>query len=38
MLGGIMLLVILFRPGGLFAIYESAVEWLRPKKEGIAHE
>ena len=37
-LGGIMLLVILFRPGGLFAIYESLVEWLRPKKEGIAHE
>jgi branched-chain amino acid transport system permease protein len=37
-LGGIMLLVILFRPGGLFAIYESIVHWLRPKKEGIAHE
>jgi branched-chain amino acid transport system permease protein len=37
-LGGIMLLVILFRPGGLFAIYESIVHWLRPKKEGVAHE
>lgn len=37
-LGGIMLLVILFRPGGLFAIYESLVHWLRPKKEGVAHE
>jgi len=37
-LGGIMLLVILFRPGGLFAIYESIVYWLRPKKEGVAHE
>ena len=37
-LGGIMLLVILFRPGGLFAIYESTVDWLRPKKEGVAHE
>jgi branched-chain amino acid transport system permease protein len=37
-LGGIMLLVILFRPGGLFAIYESIVHWLKPKKEGVAHE
>jgi branched-chain amino acid transport system permease protein len=37
-LGGIMLFVILFRPGGLFAIYESIVHWLRPKKEGVAHE
>jgi branched-chain amino acid transport system permease protein len=37
-LGGIMLLVILFRPGGLFAIYESIVHGLRPKKEGVAHE
>jgi branched-chain amino acid transport system permease protein len=37
-LGSIMLLVILFRPGGLFAIYESIVHWLRPKKEGVAHE
>jgi branched-chain amino acid transport system permease protein len=37
-LGGIMLVVILFRPGGLFAIYESIVHWLRPKKEGVAHE
>jgi branched-chain amino acid transport system permease protein len=37
-LGGIMLVVILFRPGGLFAIYESIIHWLRPKKEGVAHE
>jgi len=37
-LGGIMLLVILFRPGGLYAIYESIVHWIRPKKEGVAHE
>jgi branched-chain amino acid transport system permease protein len=37
-LGGIMLLVILFRPGGLYAIYESIVHWLKPKKEGIVHE
>jgi branched-chain amino acid transport system permease protein len=37
-LGGIMLLVILFRPGGLFAIYESIIDWLKPKKEGVAHE
>ncbi len=36
--GSIMLLVILFRPGGLFAIYESLVHWLKPKKKGIAHE
>ena len=37
-LGGIMLVVILFRPGGLFAIYESIVHWLKPKKKGVAHE
>jgi len=37
-LGGIMLLVILFRPGGLLAIYESIVHLLRPKKEVVAHE
>ncbi len=37
-LGGIMLLVILFRPGGLYAIYESLVHGLRPRKEGMAHE
>jgi branched-chain amino acid transport system permease protein len=37
-LGGIMLLVILFRPGGLFAIYESIAHGLRPKKERVAHE
>ena len=37
-LGGIMLVIILFRPGGLFAIYESIVHWLRPKKKGVAHE
>ncbi len=37
-LGGIMLLVILFRPGGLFAIYESIVHWLGSKKEGVARE
>ena len=37
-LGAIMLFVILFRPGGLFAIYESIVHWLRPKKEGGGHE
>jgi branched-chain amino acid transport system permease protein len=33
-LGGIMLLVILFRPGGLWAIYESLVERFRPRTEG----
>jgi branched-chain amino acid transport system permease protein len=37
-LGGIMLLVILFRPGGLYAIYESIVEWFRLRKEGVSHE
>jgi branched-chain amino acid transport system permease protein len=34
-LGGIMLLVILFRPGGLLEIYESLAHWLRPKKEEV---
>ena len=37
-LGGIMLVVILFRPGGLFAIYESIIHGLRPKKKGAANE
>lgn len=36
-LGGIMLLVILFRPGGLFAIYESLVERFSAKAEGVTH-
>jgi branched-chain amino acid transport system permease protein len=33
-LGGIMLVVILFRPGGLWAIYESLVERVKPKAQG----
>ena len=36
-LGGIMLLIILFRPGGLWAIYESVVGWFSGKAEGATH-
>jgi branched-chain amino acid transport system permease protein len=36
-LGGIMLLVILFRPGGLFAIYESLVARFGAKAEEVTH-
>ncbi len=36
-LGAIMLLVILFRPGGLFAIYESLVARFRTKAEEVTH-
>ncbi len=35
-LGGIMLLIILFRPGGLYEIFELIVHKFR-KKEGISH-
>ncbi len=37
-LGAIMMLIILFRPGGLYAIYESIVQGLRSKEEGVSHE
>lgn len=36
-LGGIMLVVILFRPGGLWAIYESLVSRFSSKAEGSTH-
>ncbi len=36
-LGGIMLIIILFRPGGLWAIYEAAVERFGRKTEGATH-
>lgn len=37
-LGGIMLFIIMFRPGGLWAIYESVAARFSPKAEGGAHE
>ena len=36
-LGTIMLLVIVFRPGGLWAIYESIVGRFKAKTEGVTH-
>jgi branched-chain amino acid transport system permease protein len=36
-LGGIMLFIILFRPGGLWAIYESLVSRVGSKAEGSTH-
>ena len=36
-LGGIMLIIILFRPGGLWAIYESVVGWFSGESEGATH-
>ncbi|MDI6752955.1 MAG: branched-chain amino acid ABC transporter permease [Thermodesulfobacteriota bacterium] len=36
-LGGIMLFIILFRPGGLWAIYESLVSRFSSKAEGSTH-
>jgi len=36
-LGAIMLFIILFRPGGLWAIYESLVARFSPKEEGRTH-
>lgn len=36
-LGVIMLLVILFRPGGLWAIYESIAGRFKAKAEGLTH-
>jgi len=36
-LGGILLFIILFRPGGLWAIYESVAARFSPKAEGSTH-
>jgi len=36
-LGVIMLLIILFRPGGLWAIYESIAGRFKAKAEGVTH-